>query len=78
MKAQREARIVKGLAERMERASSRVNEGELYAGCPDYNKKEWREVAGGLSLEDVMDITERVGGSWEDFKAVADDIQRRL
>ena len=78
MKAQREARVIKMLGERQERASARVNPKELHAGCPDYSKKEWKQIAGSLSLEDIMDITERVGGSWDAFKTTTEFIQGKM
>ena len=78
MKAQREARIVKGLAVRVDRASSRFDPEELHAGAPDYNKKEWREVVNSLSDEDVFDITERVGDSFEAFQKVTDFMQEKM
>ena len=71
MKAQRNARVIKGIRERVDRAAaSYTKPDEMYGGCPDYTTKEWGQIFSTLSQDDILDTIEQFGGNWDAMQLV--------
>jgi len=81
MKEQRSVRVARGIGRTVERIASKAQKpNELYGGCPDYSKTEWRALALATmqNPENALALTERFGGDYPAFKTVSEALQRLL
>jgi hypothetical protein len=69
MKAQRNARVIAGIRERVDRAAaSYVKPDETYG--PDYTPKEWKQSLGTITGGEYLDTVEQFGGDYDAFQSV--------
>ena len=77
MKAQRNARVIQGIRERVDRAAaSYVKPDEMYGGRPDYTTKEWKQVLGTITGGEYLDTVEQFGGNYDAMQMVDKTVRK--